>query len=74
MTWLDANPHTYEVNGMVRIHPNVRLADALAEQLLRIEQQLGLTPAARSKVSAEAAPASGVAVRQRFRDIQLNED
>lgn len=55
--WLDENGPVIiildeEGNPHSRLAPQARLASTLAEQLLRLEQQYGLTPSARSRVSA----------------------
>ncbi len=42
----DADGH---VKG-IRAYPQVRIANQLAEQLLRLEQQFGMTPSARSRI------------------------
>jgi P27 family predicted phage terminase small subunit len=40
----------------VRPYPQVKIAAQLSEQLLRIEAQFGLTPSARTRLVAPAAP------------------
>lgn len=55
--WLENNPDTYETRdeaGNIRHvrHPNVGTYEKLGRDLLRIEQEFGLTPAARTRVIA----------------------
>ena len=42
-----------QVKG-VRAYPQVRIANQLAEQLLRLEAQFGMTPSARSRIEVPA--------------------
>ena len=56
--WLDENPDTYTVDdklGNTRHvrHPNVITYEKLGRDLTRIEQEFGLTPAARTRVQAK---------------------
>jgi P27 family predicted phage terminase small subunit len=55
--WLDAHDDTYAVTdqlGNTRHlrHPNVITYEKLGRDLMRIEQEMGLTPAARTRVHA----------------------
>jgi P27 family predicted phage terminase small subunit len=43
----------------VRSYPQARIATQLAEQLLRIEQQFGMTPSARARLAAPQVPEQG---------------
>lgn len=51
----DADGRYYETeSGAIMTHPAVHLANKLSEQMLRLEQQFGLTPSARSNIKVDA--------------------
>ena len=58
-----------DANGRVtgvKAYPQVRIAAQLAEQLLRLEQHFGLTPAARARLSAPQQDTQHDDVRGRY--------
>ena len=58
--WQAAEDHvaehgqTHMVGDVVKIHPTAKLAGQLADRLLRLEQQLGLTPSSRQRIRQPA--------------------
>lgn len=57
--WLSENPHVIEVSdraGNVRcvIHPYAKLHTEYSKQLLKIEQEIGMTPSARTRIQVTA--------------------
>jgi P27 family predicted phage terminase small subunit len=61
-TFLKKEGHTYaktDKAGLVTgfgMHPEVRIAHALVDQLLRLEAQFGLTPSSRTRLVASREP------------------
>ena len=53
----------------VKAYPQVRFAQQLAEQLLRLEQQFGMTPSARARL--EAAPTEQPAADDKSRYLKI---
>ncbi len=50
----------------VRAYPQVRIANQLAEQLLRLEQQFGMTPSARSRLEVPGCAGEDTDDKRRY--------
>jgi P27 family predicted phage terminase small subunit len=77
--WLDTNEDTYTVKdqqGNIRHvrHPNVITYEKLGRDLMRMEQEFGLTPAARTRVQTVAPPAKPKDDRTRRRFSESRSD
>ncbi len=53
----------------IRAYPQVRMANQLAEQLLRLENHFGLTPAARARLEAPQQPESATDDKRNYLKI-----
>jgi P27 family predicted phage terminase small subunit len=69
--WMEQNEDTYAIvdqlgNTRVVRHPNVITYEKLGRDLLRMEQEFGLTPSARTRVSAKVIKEDGPKNKGRF--------
>jgi P27 family predicted phage terminase small subunit len=69
--WLDENADTYEVTdqgGNLRHvrHPNVITYEKLTRDLMRMEQEFGLTPASRTRIAAGVVGGKTIQGKERF--------